>query len=127
MRASSRVRGNGPSIWIQQCHRSVTVRATKIYIKMEEKTQAAERESKKDEIHEKDARNKRYAAEDRLVPPGIRLRRDRDEAHFAIRRPVLTYIRFTNNPIPTLRDSPTIFQDFSVAIRRGTRTFLIMI
>lgn len=62
---------------------SVTVRATKIYIKMEEKSQTAERETKKDETHEKDARNKRYAADDRLVPPGIRLRRDRDEAHSA--------------------------------------------
>lgn len=48
---------------------SVTVRATKIYIKMEEKSQAEEREIKKDEVHEKDARNKRYAADERLVSP----------------------------------------------------------
>lgn len=48
---------------------SVTVRATKIYIKMEEKSQAAERETKKDEAHEKDARNKRYVVDGRLVSP----------------------------------------------------------
>jgi len=36
---------------------------------MEEKSQAAERETKKDEGHEKDARNKRYAADERLLPP----------------------------------------------------------
>jgi len=61
---------------------------------MEEKSQAAERETKKDEGHEKDARNKRYAADERLLPPRgsrIRLRCDRDEARSAAA--VLTYIR----------------------------------
>lgn len=51
---------------------SVTVRATKIYIKMEEKSQAAERDTMKDEAHEKDARNKRYVANGRLASPVAR-------------------------------------------------------
>lgn len=67
---------------------------------MEEKNQAAERETKKDEAHEKDARNKRYVAKRAPRFAGgsrIRLRRGRSEAHFAFHRPVLTYIRFVIN------------------------------
>lgn len=37
------------------------MRIIKIYIKMEEKSQVVEREAKKDEIHEKDGKSKRWA------------------------------------------------------------------
>lgn len=102
---------------------SVTVRATKIHIKMEEKSQAAERETKKDEAHEKDARNKRYAADERLHPPADRGSVCGNGACPALRRPVLTYIRFDTSTRWTVR---VIFRDFPIAILRGTRTFHVL-
>lgn len=78
---------------------------------MEEKSQAEERETKKDEVHEKDARNKRYAADERPVVPQIRLRRGRNEARPALRRPVLTYIRLVEYPVDEPRR--VILGDFS--------------
>lgn len=100
MHASSRVRGIGSSVGsIYTFSSSVTVRATKIYIKMEEKSQAAEREIKKDEAHEKDARNKRYGrgrTSSSIEGSRICLRHDYNEGCSALHRPVLTYIRLTN-------------------------------
>lgn len=66
---------------------------------MEEKNQVAERETKKDEMHEKDARNKRYVVNvsfyEKKVVDSLSTHGDRG-ASLSIYFTILTYIRLTD-------------------------------